>query len=295
MRDEKKMIRKITLVGIIGNVVLSAFKMCAGIFGHSSAMVSDAVHSLSDVVATFVAYIGTVMARRPADESHPYGHEKIEPVASIILGMILVFTAFGIGEAGIKDIIYERYESDEIPKMIALIAAVVSIVVKEAMYWYTKHYAKILASDAFMADAWHHRGDSLSSVGALLGILGSMLGYPVLDAVASVVISLFILKIAVDIIKDAITKITDQSLGREFDSKVRELAIKQEGVESVDKIQSRRFGSRSYVDIEISVRGELSLYEAHEIAEKVRLAIESEYPNVKHAMVHVNPVELADI
>ena len=291
MQDEKKIIRKITLVGIIGNVALSAFKMFAGIFGHSSAMVSDAVHSLSDVVATFVAYFGTVMARRPADESHPYGHEKLEPVATIILGMILIFTALGIGEASIKDIIYERYETDEIPKMIALIAAVVSIVVKELMYWYTMHYAKILESDVFVADAWHHRGDSLSSIAALMGIAGSMLGYPVLDAVAGLVISLFILKIAFDIINDAITKITDQSLGREFDDKVRELAGMQEGVESVDKIQSRRFGSRSYVDIEIGVRGEISLYEAHDIAEKVHDAIENEFPNVKHAMVHVNPIK----
>ena len=291
MQDEKKIIRKITLVGIIGNVALSAFKMFAGIFGHSSAMVSDAVHSLSDVVATFVAYFGTVMARRPADESHPYGHEKLEPVATIILGMILIFTAFGIGEAGVKDIIYKQYETDEIPKMIALIAAVVSIVVKELMYWYTMHYAKILESDVFVADAWHHRGDSLSSIAALMGIAGSMLGYPVLDAVAGLVISLFILKIAFDIINDAITKITDQSLGREFDDKVRELAGMQEGVESVDKIQSRRFGSRSYVDIEIGVRGEISLYEAHDIAEKVHDAIENEFPNVKHAMVHVNPIK----
>lgn len=291
MQDEKKIIRKITLVGIIGNVVLSAFKMFAGVFGHSSAMVSDAVHSLSDVVATFVAYIGTAMARKPADENHPYGHEKLEPVASIILGMILIFTAFGIGEAGIKEIIYEGYETDETPKMIAAVAAVVSIVVKEAMYWYTKNYAKILESDAFMADAWHHRGDALSSIGALIGIIGSMLGYPVLDAVAALVISLFIFKIAVDIINDAITKITDQSLGREFDDKVWELAIKQEGVESVDKIQSRKFGSRSYVDIEISVNGDLRLDEAHAIAEKVHDAVEAEFPNVKHALVYVNPVK----
>lgn len=204
--DENAIIKQISLVGIIGNIVLCAFKMFAGIVGKSGAMVSDAVHSLSDVFATFIAFLGVRMSKKGADKAHPYGHERIECIASLILGLVLLATGLGIGKVGLQNIFSGDYGQLTAPGMIALIAAVISIAVKEAMYWYTRHYAKILNSAAFMADAWHHRSDAFSSIGSLIGIGGAMLGFPVLDAVASVIICLFILKVAYDILLDAVKK-----------------------------------------------------------------------------------------
>lgn len=204
--NENAIIKQISLVGIIGNIILCAFKMFAGIVGKSGAMVSDAVHSLSDVFATFIAFLGVKMSKRGADKAHPYGHERMECIASMILGLILLVTGVGIGKVGLQNILSGNYETLSVPGTIALAAAIVSIVVKEAMYWYTRHYARILNSAAFMADAWHHRSDAFSSVGSLIGIGGAMLGFPVLDAVASVVICLFILKVASDILLDAVKK-----------------------------------------------------------------------------------------
>lgn len=221
--DETAVIRKLSLVGIIGNVFLSAFKFVAGIMGNSSAMVSDAVHSLSDVFATFIAFLGVRFGRREADASHPYGHERIESLAAVVLGLILLVTGVGIGWVGLEKILAGNYESLPIPGMIALIAAIVSIAVKEGMFWYTRHWARVIRSSAFEADAWHHRSDAMSSIGALVGVGGSMLGYPVLDPIASVVICLFILKQGISIIYDALKKMLDTSCGEQFEKEVRQL------------------------------------------------------------------------
>lgn len=289
MMEEKKIIGKMTTVGVLGNILLTAFKLFAGIYGKSGAMISDAVHSLSDVFATFIAFLGTVISKRPADTEHPYGHERIECVASLILGMILLVTGIGIGKAGLVTIFSGNYDEIAIPGMVALVAAVVSIAAKEGMFWYTRHYAKLLNSPAFMADAWHHRSDALSSVGSMLGIGGSMLGFPVLDSVASVVICLFILKVAYDILKDAIQKMMDTSCGEDYDEKLRDFIAGQEGVEAVDSVQSRMFGNRVYVDLEIEVDRDKTVGEGHEIAEKVHDLVEQKFEEVKHVMVHVNP------
>ena len=178
-----------------------------------------------------------------------------------------------------------------VPGRIALLAAVVSIITKEAMFWYTMHYAKLLNSDAFKADAWHHRSDALSSVGSLVGIGGAILGFPVMDPIASVVICIFILKVAFDIIKDAFAKMLDTACSEEFEEELREFIASHEGVEAVDLLQTRLFGSRVYVDIEIAVDGEMKLRQAHDIAENVHDGIEEKYKDVKHVMVHVNPTE----
>ena len=201
--SEKKIVARLTAVGVTGNILLVAFKLYAGIAGHSGAMVSDAVHSLSDVFATFIAFIGVKLAQKGPDRDHPYGHDRLECLASTVLGVILLATGLGIGWGGLQKIIAGHYESLAVPGGIALAAAIVSIVVKEGMFWYTRHYARKLNSSAFMADAWHHRSDALSSVGSLIGIGGAMLGVPVLEPVACVAICLCILKVAYDILKDA--------------------------------------------------------------------------------------------
>ena len=287
--DETAVIRKLSLVGIIGNVFLSAFKFIAGIMGNSSAMVSDAVHSLSDVFATFIAFLGVRFGRREADASHPYGHERIESLAAVVLGLILLVTGVGIGWVGLEKILAGNYESLPIPGMIALVAAIVSIAVKEGMFWYTHHWARVIRSSAFEADAWHHRSDAMSSIGALVGVGGSMLGYPVLDPIASVVICLFILKQGISIIYDALKKMLDTSCGEQFEKEVRQLVDAEDQVERIDMLRTRMFGDKVYIDMEIAIDGSMQLTDAHAIAERVHDDIEHAFPEVKHVMIHVNP------
>ncbi|MCI8478650.1 MAG: cation transporter [Oscillospiraceae bacterium] len=290
--DEGTMIRHISLIGIIGNVVLSAFKLFAGVAGNSGAMVSDAVHSLSDVFATLIAFLGVRLSKKAADQTHPYGHERFECVASLLLGAILLTTGVGIGKVGIARIFADSYETLAVPSAIALAAAIVSIVSKEAMYWYTRHYAKRLNSPAFMADAWHHRSDAFSSVGSMIGIAGAMLGFPVMDSVASVVICLFILKVSYDILKDAIVKMLDTSCGEDYEKALTDYIAAQKDVVRVDMLHTRMFGNRTYIDLEIQVDGSLPLREAHEIAERIHDNLEAHFSDIKHVTIHLNPAAL---
>lgn len=284
---EDRQIRRVTSVTITGNVVLSALKLAAGLFGHSGAMISDAVHSLSDVATTIVAYVGVRLSRHKPDEEHQYGHERIESLATLILGLLLAITGVGIGYKGIINI--AEGTALPVPGAIALIAAAVSIAVKEAMYWYTRHYARLLHSEAFMADAWHHRSDAFSSIGSLVGIAGARLGYPIMDSLASVVICVFILRVSVSMMKDALSQMLDTSRGPEYEAEMAAFVRNQPGVISVDMLHTRRFGNKTYVDLEISADGDMSLREAHDIAERVHDGIEGTYDNIKHVMVHVNP------
>lgn len=289
--NENIIIRRISFVGIAGNIILSAFKLFAGIVGKSGAMISDAVHSLSDVFATFIAFLGVLMSRKSADTEHPYGHERMECVASFVLGIILLITGCGIGWSGIQSIFAGNYEALSIPRGIALIAALVSVIAKEGMYWYTRYYAKLLHSEAFMADAWHHRSDALSSIGSFIGIGGAMLGFPVMDPVASLVICLFILKAAYDILKNALNNMLDTSCDKVYEKKLADFIQAHEGVIRVDLLNTRMFGNKIYVDLEIAVDGDSSLREAHAIAEKVHDGVEREFCDVKHIMIHVNPAQ----
>lgn len=291
--DEEEIVRNLSLVSLIGNTVLSGFKMFAGIAGNSGAMISDAIHSFSDVLTTLIAWIGVKVSKKDADNSHPYGHERLECVASLILGLVLMITGIGVGKVGVENILSGNYETLAIPSAIALVAAVVSIIGKEAMYWYTRYYAKLINSTAFLADAWHHRSDALSSIGSLIGIAGAMLGFPVLDSAASVVICLFIIKVACDISKDALIKMLDTSCGEEYEKKLLEHILTQKDVIGVDMLHSRMFGNKVYIDLEISVDGNKSLWEAHEVAESVHKDVEQQFSDIKHIMIHVNPVNIA--
>ena len=286
--ENQRIVKKLSRVGILGNILLAAFKLFAGIFGESGAMVSDAVHSLSDVFATLIAYIGVRLSQRQEDDLHPYGHERLECVASLLLGLILAGTGLGIGYSGIRKILFERAVL-EIPTFLPLIAAVVSIAVKEGMFWYTMFYAKRLDSAAFKADAWHHRSDAISSVGSFIGIGMAKIGFPIMDPIASIIICVLILKVALDIIKDSIDKMLDTSCNTDFENDVRAFIEKQPGVEEIDLLHTRQFGNKIYVDLEISVDRNISLIDAHEIAERVHDGVEQNFQNVKHVMIHVNP------
>ena len=283
---------RVSAVSIIANFALTVFKLSAGILAHSGAIISDAIHSASDVFSTVVVIIGIRISRKESDKNHPYGHERLECVAAIVLATILAFTGLGIGYSALRQIAGGDYANLTVPGRLALVAAAVSILVKEAMYQYTRINARRIDSGALMADAWHHRSDALSSVGALIGIGGARLGFPILDPVASVVICVFIEKAAYEIFMDAVDKRVDKACDEETEAALRECAATQEGVLGVDLLHTRVFGNKIYVDIEICADGEETLRRAHETAERVHDSIEKNFPKVKHIMVHVNPGEV---
>lgn len=288
-QNHQMLAMKVSVVTIVINIVLSAGKLIAGVVAGSGAMISDAVHSASDVLSTIVVMIGMRLAGKTSDHDHQYGHERMECIAAIILAVILFATGLGIGYDGFRKIIGGESEALQAPKSIALIAAVVSIVVKEWMYWYTRAAAKKINSGALMADAWHHRSDALSSVGSFAGIFGARMGYPVLDPIASVVICVFILKAAYDIMADGFSKMVDKACDSQTVEEMKGLILSHEGVVEIDLIRTRLFGSKIYVDVEIGADGSLTLEQSHHIAQEVHDKLEQKFSNVKHCMVHVNP------
>lgn len=285
---EEKLAIKVSIVSIISNMFLTFIKFIIGFISHSKALISDAVHSLSDVLSTVVVIIGIKLSNKKADKEHPYGHERLECVASIILSVMLFLTGVGIGASGIQNVV-EGKKVLIISSTLALFAAVLSIIIKEGMYWYTKIVAKKINSGALLADAWHHRSDALSSVGSFIGILGVKLGFPILDSIASVIISLFIIKAAIDIFKDAIDKMVDKSCDDDTIYKIKKIIYKNKEVINIDDLKTRQFGNRYYVDVEIAVDKDMNISKAHDVAQNVHDMIEEKIMNVKHCMVHVNP------
>lgn len=290
MKNNEKIAIKVSVISIILNCLLTLIKFISGVISKSSAMISDSVHSLSDVLSTFVVIIGVKIANKKADSDHPYGHERIECVSAIILsGMLFIIGAL-IGINGIKNV--TNSSNLVMPGVLALIASIISIISKEAMYQYTIRVSKKINSAALKADAWHHRSDALSSIGSFIGILGSRLGFKIFDPLASVIISLCIIKVSIDIFKDAIDKMVDKSCDKEVIDKVISVIEKNESVKNIDDIKTRQFGNKAYVDVEISVDENLLLKDAHKVAEEIHNSVENEINIVKHCMVHVNPYEV---
>lgn len=288
-KTNEQIAMQVSANSIAVNLMLSIFKLIAGLMASSGAMISDSIHSASDVFSTIIVIIGVKISGKASDEDHPYGHDRFECVASIILAILLGVTGVGIGLTGVQKLTAGHYDTLAVPGVLALAAAVISIVVKEIMYWYTRNAAKKINSGALMADAWHHRSDALSSVGALVGIAASRMGYPLMDPLASLVICVFIEKAALDIFKDAIDKMVDKACDEDTEQAIRECAEKQPGVIRVDMLKTRVFGNKIYVDLEIGADGNETLRDAHAVAERVHDHIEKEFPKVKHIMVHVNP------
>lgn len=289
--ENKKLVMKISIGSIVVNILLSVFKAIAGIFAHSGAMISDAVHSASDVFSTFIVIYGYNASQKKSDKEHPYGHERMECVAAIVLATLLIVVGLGIGMTGVEKIRAGVAGELSAPGVLALWAAVISIVVKEGMFWITRWGAKKVDSDALMADAWHHRTDALSSIGSFVGILGARLGIPVLDPIASLVICIFILKAAIDIFKDAMEKMVDHACDEDTVNEIKNVVLADEDVLGLDMIRTRMFGPKIYVDIDIALPGDMTLLESHRIAERVHDRLEKDFPKIKHCMVHVNPWE----
>ena len=283
---------RVSLVSMITNVVLTLLKLAAGLLAHAGAMISDAVHSASDIFSGLIVLLGVKISTKEPDEQHPYGHERYECVAALLLSGILAVVGGAIGIGAVKDIISGK--TAEIPGLLALIAAVVSIAVKESLFWYTRGYAKKYRSTALHAEAWHQRSDALSSIGALIGIAGARMGVPVMEPIASLIIALFILRVAIRIFKEAIDQMVDHSCNEEAEEAFRTTALEQPGVMGVELLHTRQFGNKIYVDLEIAADPNLTLAAAHEIAEDVHDAIEKTFPEVKHIMVHVKPAKKHD-
>ena len=280
---------KVSNVSIIGNTLLAAFKLLAGFIGHSQAMVSDAIHSASDVFSSFIVIIGVKLSARDSDEEHPYGHERFEPVAVILLAIVLCITGLFIGHTAIEHLRSGGVGIVTQPGVLAVVAAIVSIVTKEAMYWYTRFYGKKFDSEALMANAWHHRSDALSSIGSLIGIVGARMGYWWFDPVASLLICVFIVKAAYDIFLSAIKKMTDRACDPETQRQLVTCAQEQDGVLGVHEMKTREFGNRIYVDLEVYASGDITLKESYDIGRCVHNAIEQTFSKVKHITVVVKP------
>ncbi len=282
---------KITYICLAVNVFLTVIKFLAGIFGNSMVMLADAVHSASDVISTLIVLAAIRIARRPEDEDHEYGHERFESIGAIILALMLLTVGAEMGFDGATILLEGSYVDSPMPGISALTAAILSIVVKELMYRYTRRIGEEVKSDALIADAWHHRSDALSSIGSLIGIAAARYGFLFMDALSSLVICVLIIKSAWEIFLTAVNKLTDHTCGEEIENSMRRAILSVDGVLRIDVLKTRQFGSKSYVDVEISVSGELSLHAAHEIAERVHARIEQKFDGVKHCTVHVNPFE----
>ena len=291
--ERNKEIYEVTLIGGVVNVVLLVFKFVAGILGHSAAMVADAVHSLSDFVTDIIVLVFVRISSKPEDKSHDYGHGKYETLAMTIIGMALLVVAIGIVYSGIeKMMVWARGGLLEAPGMLALWAALLSVVLKEGVYHYSMVKAKALNSQALEANAWHHRSDALSSIGTAVGIGGAILlgqRWTVLDPVASVIVGLFIVKVAIYLLRDGIGDLMEHSLPDEVEDEILRLAGSVDGVTKPHELRTRRIGNHYAIELHILMDGDIPLREAHEKASEVEDLLRRQYGDETHVAVHVEP------
>ena len=292
--NREKEIYKVTLVGSAVNVVLLAFKFVAGIVGHSSAMVADALHSLSDFVTDVIVLVFVKISNKPQDKSHDYGHGKYETLAMTVIGLALMGVAIGIIVKGaLKIAAWVNGEALEAPGMLAFWAAIVSIVLKEAVYRYSIIKAKKLNSKAVEANAWHHRSDALSSIGTAVVIGGAIfLGarWTILDPVASVVVGSFIVKVAFELLKNGIGDLMEQSLPDAVEEEILRLVAEVPGVSNPHELRTRRIGNHYAIELHVLMDGNLSLKEAHDKASEVEELLRGHYGEETHVAVHVEPL-----
>ncbi|WP_443660039.1 cation diffusion facilitator family transporter [Clostridium algidicarnis] len=284
--ENAKLGTRASLITILVNIVLCIFKMLAAFVSKSSAMLADAVHSLADILTTVMVIIGLKVSSKAADTTHPYGHEKFEPIFAKIMSFILIFTGVSIGYKALMDLISGNLNY---PGKIALIAAAVSIFVKELMYWYTIKIAKKIKSVAMETDAWHHRSDALSSIGTFLGILGARMGLKILDPIAGLLVSFLIIKIGIEYYLKSINELVDHSAEDNIVRQIEYIASNVPGVINIVNLKTRSFGNKVYADIEISVDGDLTINEGDKIAENVHGLIEDNISDIKHCLVKLKP------
>lgn len=278
---------KVTIQAIVWNIILTVIKIIAGIFGKSSAMISDGLHSASDIISSVGVLIGNYVSSRPDDKEHNYGHEKAETLVSFLLSILLIFVSITIGFQAVKSLF--NLDEVEIPTKLPLIVAIISILIKEYQYRITIKIAKKINSPALKADAWHHRSDALSSIAAFVGIGGAMLGFKALDPVASVVVAIFVAKVGYEILINSVNELMDLSVDDEQEEQIRKIAKDTEGVRNLGHMRTRKHGAMAYVDLTICVDGSLTVAQGHDIAHKLEKHIISHMEFVKGITVHVEP------
>ena len=289
----EKGIYKVTIIGSIVNFLLLVFKFIAGVVGHSAAMVADAVHSLSDFVTDIVVIVFVRISGKPQDESHDYGHGKYETLATAIIGVVLMGVGIGILVNSVTGIV-DAFNGKELeaPGMLALVAAAVSIIFKEVLYQYTVFKGKELGSKVVVANAWHHRSDAFSSIGTLIGIAGAIfLGekWRVLDPIAAFIVSVFIIKVAIDLVKPCIDELLEKSLPNEVEDRILSIVTAFPGVDSPHHLRTRRIGNNIAIEIHIRMDGAMSLKDAHDITKKIEAAIKNEFGAATHIGIHMEP------
>ncbi|MDE6380819.1 MAG: cation diffusion facilitator family transporter [Muribaculaceae bacterium] len=295
MQAREKDIYKVTIVGTVVNALLVAVKFVAGIVGRSSALVADAVHSLTDFISDIIVLVFVKISAKPRDAEHGYGHGKFETLATLIIGVLLAAAGIGLMINGISQV-WDSLHGTLLPEptWIALVVAIISIVSKEILYRYTFREGKRLNSDAVIANAWHHRSDAISSIGTMIGIGGAMfLGekWRILDPVAAIVVSFFIIKAGYDIIKPAINELLEASLPKEQTKEITEIIRSVKGVEGLHNLRTRKVGNAIAIDVHVKMDGDLRLTEAHEIASRIERAIRTRFGQKSMIYVHMEPIK----
>ncbi len=290
-REER--IYKTTLIGSLVNLLLLLFKFLAAVFGHSAAMLADAVHSLSDFITDIIVIIFVRISNKPQDEDHDYGHGKYETLATSIIGIILFIIGFGILWSGSTSIYrWIKGEALDSPGSLALIAALVSILIKEVLFRYTKNQAERVNSQAVEANAWHHRSDALSSIGTALGIGGAIfLGerWRVLDPIAAVVVSFFIMHVAIKLLIPSLEELLEKSLSKEVEQKIKDIALSFPCVSDPHQLRTRQIGSYYAIEMHIVMDGNLSLYEVHQVTIDIETELREVFGKQTHIGIHVEP------
>lgn len=278
--------RRLTLVSVATNLSLSIIKITAGLVGHSSLIIADGVDSLSDTFSTLLAYLGVRIASKKPDAVHPYGHERYEAVLGKILAVFLFIVSLGILYQAREEFISPQ---SNIPTLFPLVAAIISIVAKVFLSRYTIYHAKNMNSSIYLADGKNYQNDAFASAASLLGIFLARQGYPIFQPIFTVIISLFLFKIALDLYIESVAELSDVSAPDEILEAIREVTQNFHQIKRIDVLKSRRHGKRYYVDMEIAIEAQMSLFDAHAIAENLHNQIESSIPEIKHCMIHVNP------
>ena len=278
---------KVTLKAIGWNIFLAFIKIIAGILGKSSVMIADGLHSASDIITSMGVLIGNYISSKPFDKEHNYGHEKAETLVSFLLSIILVGVALSIGYEASKSLF--NIEGIAIPTLLPLVVSIISILIKEYQYRITKKKKKKINSPALKADAWHHRSDALSSIAAFVGIGGAMLGFKILEPLASIVVALFVCKVGYDILKNAVNELMDVSIDETYENEIKKIAQLTEGVMNLGSLRTRKHGASAYVDLVICVDGKLTVTSGHDIATNLEKKIQNDINIVKGITVHVEP------
>lgn len=293
MRTREKQITRVTLIGSIVNLILTAIKITAGVVGKSGAMIADGIHSLSDLASDIVVLIFVPIAGKAKDKDHQYGHGKFETLATLIVSLILMVVAIRLVASSAKSII-SALSGNILPKpgYIALAAAIISIVSKEILYQYTALVARRTNSSVCKANAWHHRSDALSSIGSLLGIGGAVIlgnKWTILDPVAAVIIGLMILFIAIKMAKAPIEELMEKSLDEKTEKEITDIILATEGVQNMHNLKTRRNGQSKIIDCHIRVKRTISIVEAHDIATNVEKNLKQKFGNETQTSIHIEP------